>query len=374
MEILIIKYILILIISFYFLVFLNIALKYRKVKKLYGTAYISKKVIDTLKFKFLVPKYNSKRYDNTKYNLANTGWHLSVESFYIIKHFICFLTLIISMLITNTNIDINIKSISTNLNYGNNISGINIVPNAEVVEKEQQLLKKVDRYLHDLDINIYNEDTIKYIETFIANENIDYDNPNSVALRVLQKIKDINSVENIKMYILIILISYLMYSLPNYLVFIKLQLNDSKKDWEIINYMTVYSVIGRIPPYTIDNILDCMLDISKIYRPILNEFKDSLKENKTKNIESIVDKINDDTMKEMLETIVLANEIGVLETVSSIDDMLENKMHWMDITSRKRRNLKSALAMIPIGIILLLMYNYLMSGLYSINQNMFISF
>ncbi len=321
--------------------------------------------------KFIIPKEESKGYQSTKSLLINSGWKYTVEEFYLLKHGICFIALLVGICICITNQGLHRKRVIEDLQYGNNITSFSEIPSSEDIKKETELIYSVRKYMFELSMNSYNPDALPIIQAFIKGRYINYSDAD--AKRIWTKLQELESInDGIKDYLLIFAIAYILFWIPNYMAWIKLFLIDNKKDWETLGYMAVYSVMGRIPPYNLDNILENMKEIGEIYQRTIIEFEDVLKWQEKEEAEKILDKVTDDSMSEILETMVLASEIGVSETVANIDDLLENKMKWMDISAQKRRNIKSSVALVPVGVILFMLFGYLMYSLNMINQNMFI--
>lgn len=347
--------------------------KYFKLKHYYGKENAKNKFFKSLKYKYIIPDKSGKTYNSIKFLLTNIGWNTPVEYFYFLKYSLAFVIMIGSLLITLTNVNLRINTIVNDLNYGRNITDYSVLPSAEMAKQESLLINETESYLNGLPININEQDSQLFVQAYIDSKNITYDSSQIVAKRVFLKLKEIERVkDNDSTYLFMIIMSYITFYVPNILMILKLKLMDGKKDWEAINCMTVYSVMGRLPPYKIDIIISSMRDISKIFKNIITSFGEAVKMKDKNEIDDILNSVDDEGMAEVFETLVLASEIGVNETVDNVDDLLENKIKWIEITSKKRRQLKILIAFIPVTLIMLFLFQYLIYGLNLVNQNMFI--
>lgn len=343
-------------------------LKFLRYIKFYGRVNSKRRIIQEIRKRF----FNGfKGYDKTKNLLVNSGWSLSVEELYAVKLGIVLLVLVFGVLIIRTNINIKINSIIVAASGSN--SDMNIILDSEDEAKERELIEDVGIHLSVNGLAPDDDNAYEYVYGYLSENG--HMRSDLSAQRILKKLIDINAaLDDYNGHLILILLAYAGYKLPDILAKTKILLINNKKDWECISYMTIYSVVGRLPPYKLDNIIYNMQDISVIYRHTLQEFDYALKAHDKYMVEDILNSVEDESMNEIMETMVLASEIGVVDTIDNIDDLLENKIKWMEVSARKRRGIKSTISLIPVAVILFMLYSYLMYGLNMVNQNMFMNF
>jgi hypothetical protein len=150
-----------------------------------------------------------------------------------------------------------------------------------------------------------------------------------------------------------------------------LKLIEDKRDWEILNYIYVFSIFGRMPPFNIKNVLSNILAISDIYRPIINEALNSIKSGKGEaSFDSLLQRVENQELYELLEAMRLSMSTGLLNMVDNIDEMALNQLKWLEIKSIKRRKSKQVIAMVPVVLIMLMAMVYFSYSLSTLSNPM----
>lgn len=343
-----------------------------KLQKRFGIETSKTMFLNNLHIKFLIPKRGSDTYKKTEKLLLNAGATFRVQTFYLCKYLIVFVTLVSAYLVFNTNLNLNVNSIKYDINYNRSMADYQIQTTNELVNIEIALVEEVKQFLISEGISPYDPLAVDIIESYINQKKVSYDSPSALAKRIIAKIiKEESLVLDYRMYLIIFCLAYLSYNAPNLLMAIKILLIDSKKDWEVLHCLTTYSIVANLPPYRVDTTLESLKDVSSIYKPTFERFKIALKQDDKEELNNIIDTVDNDDMQEILEILVLASEIGVNETVSNIDDLLEMKIKTLEVTAKKKRQVKTLLCFLPIVIILLMLFSYLMYGMAGVSQNMF---
>lgn len=342
-------------------------------RKKYGTS--TKMFLAGIKVKGIIPKSKSSKYEKYKTLLLAAGWSISVEIFYILKCFIAFMVLSISLLVVSTDNHTTINNLKNDINYGRSMVDIPLETTEELMHLEELTLVKVNNYLKSIKLSPNSPIALGSVEAFLRSEKINYDTPSILAKRMLMKIEKMQSLESNALSLLIILLITLAgYLVPNILLAIKLELIRNNKDWEILHCMTTYSIAGRLPPYRVDTVIENMQDVSKIYANYFEIFKDAIYRNDKQEVEMIINTTTDEDLAQIFETLALASEIGVNKTVDNIDDLIDTKIKWLEVNAQKRRQMKFMLAFLPVAMVLMLLYIYALQGLNMLNQLMVIDF
>lgn len=349
-------------------------LYYLKLKKRYGINTSKKLFLDNLHIKCLIPEKGEKKYQKIQSLLLNTGSNVSVQMFFVYRYLMVLGVAIGALLVINTNTNLDIQLLNSDINFNRSMADYPLTVTPELIDTELQLLQEVKSYLNTVNVKITDQQAQDVIGAYLENKERLYDSPDILSRRIFQKLYKEQVIRfDYNNYLIIILLCYIVYNMPVYMLRIKLLLIDSKKDWEVLHCLTTYSIIGNLPPYRVDYLIDNLIDISSIYSNTFEEFKKALKSKNQQEATALIDSVTNPDIQEILEILVLASEIGVEQTLENVDDLLDLKVRSLEVTALKRRQLKSAIVMIPVFIILLLLFNYLMFGMTSISQNMFMT-
>ena len=230
-------------------------------------------------------------------------------------------------------------------------------------------------------IPIINTNNTIYINTILSKYTEDYQQIILSAANDLKNITDIGLMgtdvyesalqvnlinNNISNYLFLLLVCFLAYNLPVYILQMKKFLLNSKKDWEIVNLITVASIDSS---NKVETVVSSLISASYVYNDVICEFKDILDNNL--NFAELLDNIDDDSLRELLETLIICKDIGLDNSKENINELLDFKLKYMDIIAKKKRSFKATISLVPISIILVMLFNYLMLGLNSITQNLF---
>lgn len=371
---LVLKLEVILIITSLIIIVISKYLYYLKLKKRYGINTSKKIFLDNLYIKGFIPKKGEKRYQKIQSLLLNTGSKITVQMFFVYRYLMVLGIAIGGLLVLNTNTKLDIQLLQSDINFNRSMADYPLTVTPELIDAELQLLQEVKSYLTMINVKVTDQQAQDVIKAYLENKETLYDSPDILAKRLLQKIyKEQIISSDYNGYLMIIILCYLIYNTPVYMLNIKLLLLDSKKDWEVLHCLTTYSIIGNLPPYRVDYLLDNLIDISTIYSNTFAEFKKTIKGKNKEETTVLIDSVTNSDIQEILEILVLASEIGVEKTLENIDDLLDLKIKSLEVTALKRRRVKSLVVMIPVCIILLLLFNYLMFGMTSLSQDMFMS-
>lgn len=343
-------------------------------KRKYGVSN-TKVFFSQIKLLGIIPDKKNEKYKRFKKMLLAVDWNISVEMFYIIKLIIAFTILVVTLAITNTNVNLSMQRIENDLNYGRSVSDQQIEPTEELVRLEKELVLRVRGYLKSINLSPNSSLALDSVRAFIESENVNYDSSSILAKRILNKIRELDLIVDNPVFLLMAnLIAFVGYILPNILLALKIGLIQNNKDWEILHCMTVYSTNGKLPPYRIDKLIENMQDVTKIYRTQFEIFKDALRRDDKEELDQIISSTLDDDLLQIFETLVLASEIGLEKTVSNIDDLLDQKVKWLEVNAKKRRQFKFMLAFVPVAFVLLALYVYSMQIFNMINQVVLVDF
>lgn len=353
-------------------------IKYLNIKKRYGTVN-NRLLYRKMQKNKIIPNRENKRYKETKMLLVHTGWNISVEFFYILKYLVAFLVLVGSFIFVNANLGLQEGVIIEDLNYKRPSGQQIIEPNKDLIEEEKKTLKKVEEYLKTINSTTLDDNiTIASVEAYLKGENIVYEGSEVLAKRLVLKLNTLNQIQNNPgIYIRVILITILSFFIPNLMGAVKIKVISSKRDWDILTMLTSYSITGRIPPYKIEKVIENMQEVTTLFRYQLQSFKEVLQadkkeEIKDKELNEFISSTVDEDLSEIFETLILAKEGGIKETIGNVDDKIESNIKWIEVKSRQARGVKVVFCIIPVFILMLLLFDYLMYGMTALNQGMII--
>lgn len=336
-------------------------------RRLFKTEYI--KYIQTKHVRRLyplVPRPGSKKYISTKHFLISVGWKMSVEHIYLCKWglFSILLFLLVTMQTTNSNIAIN--KIIEDVNYHKNIIEPSKEASTASINLEKQLYLAVSETFHE-DSEPNKEKYINRIkEMLIDRESELGEDMNITAQRLYHKVLQTRLLKsNLVPYVYILLISMLMYNLPDILGQIKRKLIEDKKNWEVLNCFIVYSIFARMPPYSVIHILEHMIIATEVYKPLFEELLEGIKKGgdpKTA-FESALQVVDRDELYELIETMKLAKNTGFNASVRDVDETITNTIKWIEIENITRRKIKMLYAMTAVAAVMGLGFIYFAYGL-----------
>lgn len=344
------------------------AIKYKKLRNLYGKktgAQMFKGIIRS--FKPIVPALGSKRYKTTVLLLDSVGWRIGVEYFYLVKMGLSGLCLAILFVISLSNQSIQVRDILTNINFGRVITSAQLEDTENARQLENMIFEQLTKMTNEGIIHD-TTDAEAVVQRIISMSGTDTkESVEEITQRILMKIDVINSInDNANSYLSILILSILAFHIPDTLAYVKMCLLENSKTWDSIYCMVIYSIFGRIPPYRVDTVLSNMEQVAEFYQPKLTEFRQLLNKNSPEELQQFLKGIHNDDLQEVLEMLCIANRTGLLDTVDDVDDLYENALTWMDISNKKRRQLKFSMCLIPLSIIFFLLILYFQYGLTSL--------
>jgi len=211
---------------------------------------------------------------------------------------------------------------------------------------------------------------IEYIEAQISGKwaGLEED-AGAAAKRMYKKLIRIRTIErDYPIYLSALLAALAMYFMPNIIGHLKLMLIEDKRDWEILNYIYVFSIFGRLPPFNIKNVLINILVIADIYKSILTEALNNIKSGKGEaSFDNLLKRVNNQELFELLEA---SMSTGLLNIVDNIDEMAVNQLKWLEIKSIKRRKSKQVIAMVPVVLVMLVAMVYFSYSLSTLSNPM----
>lgn len=351
--------------------YISYALRNYKLKKLYKQEYIKSINIKTARKLYpLVPKTDSKKYKSTKRFLTSIGWNISVEGIYLYKWIMFAAVFFVLVTIKTTNSTLALKEIAQDINYNHNIIETLKVNTVENLNAERELYNLVDKQL-EVNGDIYEKQNkqkyIENIEKFIMLQGIDTgEDIRETAQRLYYKLLQTRLIKNgINPYIYILLISALAYYLPDILGQIKRKLIEDKKNWEILNCLIVFSIFGRMPPYSVLSILEHMVIATEVYRPLLEGLIEGLKKggDQEEAFNRALEAVDRDELYELIETMKLSRKTGLVNSVDNVEDTISNTIKWIEIENITRRRSKMLYAMSAMAIVMALGCIYFAYGL-----------
>lgn len=355
--------------------------RYRKIKKLYRADYARKSCLRSISALLpFMPGQKSRRYRNTERLIMDSGLRISVEGFYLAKTMLFILGLVFFISIQTTNTFMLYDGIVSDLNIGKSMMDKVIKADAEALRLEREIFAYVDACvpkdkitLKELAGKQNSQQYIDYIEARISSRwtGLEEDS-GAVAQRMYGKLVKIRSIErNYPIYFTSLAAAAVMYFMPNAVALLKLLLIEDKRDWEILNYIYVFSIFGRLPPFNIKNVLANILVIADIYRLIIAEALNGIKSGKGEaSFDGLLQRVDNQELFELLEAMRLSVSTGLLNIVDNIDEMAVNQLKWLEIKSIKRRKSKQVIAMVPVVLVMLAAMVYFSYSLSTLSNPM----
>lgn len=328
----------------------------------------------------LIPGYKSKRYRNTEAMIIDSGFRISIEGFYLIKTLLFILGFVFFISIETTNSLMLYDNIVSDLNMEKTLLDQTVVHDFHSLQLEKDIFNHIevsmprDKFiLKELRNSQNSQMYIEYIETQISNKWSDLkEDTAAIAARIYKKLLRVRILEtNYSIYSTALLLAVFLYFVPDIIACLKLKLIEDKRDWEILNYIYVFSIFGRMPPFNIRNVLSNVLVISDIYKPVITEALNNVKSGKGEAaFDNLLQRVDNEELYELLEAMRLSMSTGLLNMVDNIDEMAVNQLKWLDIKSIKRRRAKQVIAMIPVVLVMLLAMVYFSYSLSTLSNPM----
>lgn len=356
-------------------------LRYQKIKRLYRADYARSCYLRSIKRLLLfMPGYKSKRYRNTEALIIDSGFRISVEGFYLFKTMLFIISFVFFISIQTTNSIMLYDNIISNLNMEKTILDQDVYTDSHNLQIEKNIFTYIedsmplDKFaLIELRDKQNSQMYIEYIDAKISNKWTDLPEDTArIAERMYKKLLWIRSIEiNYPIYLTSLVLAVFLYFIPNIIACLKLKLIEDKRDWEILNYTYVFSIFGRMPPFSIKSVLSNVLVISDIYKPLITEALNNIKSgNGEAAFDNLLKRVDNEELYELLEAMRLSMSTGLLNIVDNIDEMAVNQLKWLDIKSIKRRKIKQVIAMVPVVLVMLLAMVYFSYSLSTLSNPM----
>jgi len=326
-----------------------------------------------------MPEYKSRRYRNTEGLIINSGLRVSVEEFYLAKTLLFVLGLVFFISVQTTNTFIIYDYVISDLNMGKTLID-DAAPNDYTLQLEKEVFIHIDSNmpkgkgaLKELKDENNSQIYIEYIEAQICGKWAELEEyAGEMAERMYKKLIKIRMIEtDYLIYLTSFVLAIILYFIPNIIGHLKIILIEDKRDWEILNYIYVFSMFGRMPPFNIKNVLSNILVISDIYKPIINEALNNINSGKGEEaFDSLLQKVENQELYELLESMRLSMSTGLLNIVDNIDEMAANQLKWLEIKSIKRRKSKQVIAMVPVVLVMLAAVVYFSYSLSTLSNPM----
>ncbi|MFZ5352213.1 MAG: hypothetical protein ACOZCL_05750 [Bacillota bacterium] len=345
-------------------------IRYLKLKRLFKSDYLrSYKQKAVRKFPIIVPAYKSNRYNAAAGLMEKAGWNISVEHFYICKAFLFLIALAVLISVNTTNGNIEIEHVIEDANYKKAAIDTHVHTVPETVELEKSLFELVNNsYIDNKELfaKKLKAMNLEYIQHIISQSGLEIkENLDTVAKRLLEKLLYIRAKQSdYGVYIFIFLFSLLFYMLPDFLAFVKIKLIEDKKEWEVLNCIYAFSIFGSLPPYSVRNVLESMEMVTEAYKPLISKLLEGIKKGASDRVfDEVLERVDNDDLYELLETMKLACDTGILDSIEDLDEMAEQKQKWMDIRGLRRRRTKRLYAITLVALMFLLAGIYFSYGL-----------
>ncbi len=343
--------------------------KYKKIKRLYRAEYAKASFLKSIgRLLPLMPENKSERYRNVQRLIIDSGIKLSVEGFYLTKTLLFILGFVFFVSVQTTNTIILYDSIISDINIDRSLIDGAVATDTGSLQLERDMFRHVDVSLPRDKVSLKElkskENSQMYIEYIEAQINGKWagrgEDAAAAAKRMYKKLIRTRTIEkNYTIYLTALAAAIFLYFVPNIAGSAKLKLIEDKRDWEILNYIYVFSIFGRMPPFNIKNVLSNILVVSDIYKPLITEALNSIKSGKGEAaFDSMLQRVENEELYELLEAMRLSMSTGLLNMVDSIDEMAISQLKWLEIKSIKRRKAKQVIAMVPVVLVMLIAVVY----------------
>ena len=347
-------------------------IQYRRFKKLYKNTDTRHQYLKSLAHSLypLFPKPDTPRYIKKQKLINEAGWGISVERLYVYKYVALLLVMLVSVGIKATNMQIKMQEIITDLYYDKVVMEETTKVIQPHIDKEKELYEYFKKDIANND-EFYLKANAKKMQVYMAKkisaQGWQYadEKPDVTAKRLYNKLLAIRKIEsNIKGYYIMLLIFIAVYAMPEQAAKIKIKLLSEKKMWEVVNLCSVYSIFGSMPPYSLVNVVDNMVIVADAFKHIIEELSDNIKNAKKDTVyKEILKKVDNDDLYDLIENMQLTNDVGLLDSVSRIDEMIENNLENIKVINISRRDSKNIYSMIPATIVLFLAFIYAAYGI-----------
>jgi hypothetical protein len=129
--------------------------------------------------------------------------------------------------------------------------------------------------------------------------------------------------------------------------------------------MIIYSIFGKMPPYSVLNILEHMVAATEVYKPLLESLIEGLKKGgrQEEAFDAVLEAVDRDELYELIETMKLARNTGLINSLDDVDDSINNTIKWIEIENITRRRTKMLYAMSTVAVVMALGCIYFAYGL-----------
>ncbi len=303
---------------------------------------------------------------------------ISFEKLCICKAMAFFVTLILILLIKQTNIVIETKEIFTEVNYKTDFiyKLSETIDKTDIFEKEIQYLSEAIETITKKDI--INEQIVQMkIRNIILENNIETPIPvESMINRVYHRIRDYYEIRNVNFF------NYVIWALgfsfiPELLLIVKNMYIKSETERELRFLKKLIIMNGSIKPVDFLTVLKILISKSKYYKNILLDIEESNRLNSTNNKEIYkfrIKKARNIEEKIFFEKLDEANNYDFDQAINNIEN--EFKLERRELARKIRKRIESIhlSGMIGAMVIIVLMILYLIipwMELYNMKQMVF---
>ena len=346
--------------------------KYFKVRAVYGSGSWIKgyKLAQIRRLGFLIPRLNAKGFKYSRRLLEDSGSRLNVEELYLIKWLLVLLVMMLFAGIYFTNLSYELGALREDLNFGKVVTDSPKQMSSEARQKEAALTKLIEgqrRRLDNLGRMGNKSSMIKTIQKLLEDKGIRlHEPPEIVAERLYYKLIWIRQKSSSMQPVLMaLLLCYLAYMLPSALIHLFAMLKVWKRPLEVMSLYNVFSICGRVDPFDIRVVLQNMILVAEVYKPLLEELYENIKLNKGDSAyDAVLEKSSCENIKELVEILKTAGGTGGIQNlILEVDQTSEYKMKWIEIDSITKREDRTKYVMIPVGLMLLLGMLYFSLGM-----------
>lgn len=349
---------------------------YRKVKRLYKNsdytkAYIKKRIEKNIP---LIPRKESVKHQYYTRLLLNAGWKGSIEYFYLLRCSLLILCIVFSISFYTTNVNLSMEYLKKDLTARTSLVESPLPNNPENIKNEVDMYEYLEMKYASSDEILnpsYRDAVLSNIQRSLQDSGfVIKEQPQILADRMYYKLVKIKLMKNnIDKYAFILLLSFIAYKIPIYLLHFKIRLMSNKMDWEVVNLMNIYTIFGSLPPYDILNILENMVIAADIYKPLITELYEGVKNGKGDEIfHEVMEKTENKDLFKLIEIMKMSRSTGIYSEVNKMNKRVESRLKKIEINNIRRRDSKLRYVMIPLAIMALFASLYFMLGTSYINN------
>ncbi len=340
-------------------------LQYNRLRKLYRPDFIRSRFREKMwRLYPLMPKPEDLRYVRTAALLEQAGFCFSVESFYLAKVCLMSAACISLVNIQVTSVNLQCQAVIDDLNYNRTAIEAYRMPESQRTIMEQTLFRSAREAVKSGRPTFENLSSaegralyVEYISQMISVSGKDVrEDTQEMAERLYEKLVKVSRIETqYHPYVQAFLVSVVMFFLPNMLAAIKIRLIEDKRDWEVLHCINVFSIFGRLPPYSLKAVLSAMLLVSELYSSRLGTLLNGVKSGKAEAVfEQEMQTVENQELYELLALLKLSANTGFQGIADAADEMAEDYQNWMEVKNLKRRKTKQLYAMVPVAAAMLL--------------------